>query len=417
MTSDVVVDVLVEQLSPNPIGRLTSYRARGKEAISFTYDNEALASWPLAFPLDPALPLVEGPTHLNRLPGTFADSAPDRWGELLLDRKEAIVARRDGRPARSLSKIDYLLGVSDRTRMGGLRFRHPKDGAFLADDQLSVPPETSLREIQHYVEALEARRPIRSPDAEQWIMMLIDPGSSLGGSRPKATYRDLDGALWLAKFPSRMDTTDVGAWEYVATKLAASAGVIVPPTKLIAINDDRHVFCAQRFERHGEDRVLYASAMTLTHKQDHEPASYLDIAGAIARYAPESGLRADLEQMFRRAAFNILIAHRDDHLRNHGFLLNNGQWELAPAFDINPLPEKLVHDLAIDDQSTEPDIEALLSTADFYQLDVEKGVEIVEEVRTAIRGLVATAQTAGIERSSAKDMLEAIESSFPGVGI
>jgi serine/threonine-protein kinase HipA len=412
----VVVDVYAESLWPTPIGQLHGLHTRGTETFSFTYAPDWLQAQKLPFPIDPHLSLYEGPLYFNQLPGIFSDSAPDRWGERLMDRREMMLANREQRQPRSLSTLDYLLGVNDATRMGGLRFRRPVDGVFVAEDPFPVPAETSLREIQHYVRVMETNQHIKLTDEQQWIKMLIAPGSSLGGARPKATYRDPDGSLWMAKFRSRGDTYDVGLWEFVLTNLAELAGIEVPPTKLLSADSEHHIFCAKRFDRKGEERIVYASAMTLAEKRDHGSASYLDIANALSRFGGNDSFQPDLEQMFRRAAFNILVAHRDDHLRNHGFLLANGGWRLAPAFDLNPLPSNLQHDLAIDDSDHAPSIETLIRTTDFYNLDETHAKAIVGEVRDVVSTIVDVAVNLGVGRSVAEDIAAAISDFDGGVG-
>jgi serine/threonine-protein kinase HipA len=408
--------VYAESLWPTPIGRLHGIYARGTETFSFTYATDWLQSHALPMPLDPSLPMHEGPLHLNHLPGIFADSAPDRWGQRLMERRERILATREHRRPRMLLSLDYLLGVNDATRMGGLRFRHPEVGLFLADEPLPVPPETSLREIQHYVRDLETNQRVKPTEEQRWITMLLAPGSSLGGARPKATYRDPDGSLWMAKFRSHEDTLDVGLWEFVLTHLANLAGIDVPPTKLLAADSGHHIFCAKRFDRDGDQRKVYASAMTLTQRRDHEAASYLDVADALSRFGRNDSFESDLKQLFRRAAFNILVAHRDDHLRNHGFLLTGDGWQLSPAFDLNPLPNKMQHDLAIDDSTHAPDIGTLINTADFYHLDEPHARAIVDEVRAVVHTMADVAVDLGVDRSGAEDMAVAIADLDSGQG-
>ena len=411
----VGVDVYAESLWPTPIGRLHGLSTRGRETFSFTYATDWLQSYPLPLPLDPRLPLHEGPLHLDHLPGIFADSAPDRWGRRLMERRERMRATREQRRPRSLLTLDYLLGVNDATRMGGLRFRRPEDGVFVADEPLPVPPATSLREMQHYVRELETHQRVKPTEEQQWITLLLAPGSSLGGARPKATYRDLDGSLWMAKFRSHEDTYDVGLWEFVLTTLADLVGIDVPPTKLLPTDSGHHIFCAKRFDRDGEQRKVYASAMTLAEKRDRQAASYLDVANVLSRFGRNDRFQLDLEQMFRRVAFNILVAHRDDHLRNHGFLLSDEGWQLAPAFDLNPLPSKLQHDLAIDDSDHSPDLGALTRTADFYHLDETHARAIVGEVRDVTSTIVDVAVNLGVGRSGAEDMAAAIADADSGL--
>lgn len=389
MSSDTRTDVVVyldaPELGPRrPVGIL--HAARGaRPVISFTYARSWLAS-PDRFPIDPALPLVE-PDQYGRdgdLPGVFADMAPDRWGRKLLDRREVAIARSEGRRPRALGDWDYLLGVSDASRMGALRLAaHPGDETFLDDSERSVPPLTRLRELEHAARVLEEGAP-RDGNEADLLALLLAPGSSLGGARPKANYIAEDSSLWIAKFPSRTDTREIGAWEYLFTEVAAKAGISVPERRLLRLGAEGRTFAARRFDRSGQDRRLFASAMTLVGKRDGEDASYLEIAMAIADHGASSTINQDLEQLFRRVAFNVLMANRDDHLRNHAFLHDRDGWRLAPAFDLNPTPEKAEHSLAIDERNAEPSLDLVRETAPWYRIKRLRLDEILGELRSAI---------------------------------
>ena len=237
--------------------------------------------------------------------------------------------------------------------------------------------------------------------------MLVAPGSSLGGSRPKANFLDGD-ELWIAKFPSREDRHDVGAWEHLIALLGAAAGIDVPPTRALSLGSPYRTFCVKRFDRLGEQRRLYASAMTLTGHRDGDDASYLDIARAIAEHGDPTGIEADLRQLFRRVVFNVLTANRDDHLRNHGFLRTAGGWRLAPAFDVNPEPLNHEHALALDASSRAPDLDAVLGTAPYYRLSDSEAGALAVEVRSA----VADWRDLAAETGLAGDELERIGSAF-----
>ena len=265
------------------VGNLIRERARATAVISFDYAPGWISS-PTAFPLDPSLPLYEGSHYPPRLPGVFADAAPDRWGRVLLERREALAARREERNRRQLEDWDFLAGVSDRTRMGALRLA-AADGAFVDAETPPVPPIARLRQLEHWAREFEEGLSTDLDEEEAWIAMLVAPGSSLGGARPKANFQDEDGTLWIAKFPSREDRHDVGRWEQVVCTLAARAGVDVPETRVRRLGTPYATFCAKRFDRiEGGGRRLYASAMTLTGRHDNEEASYLDIAQAIVNY-------------------------------------------------------------------------------------------------------------------------------------
>jgi serine/threonine-protein kinase HipA len=364
------------------VGGLARERAGGKSVISFAYEPDWAAA-STSFPVDPSLPLFEGEQFPPALPGVFADAAPDRWGRALLERREAHLARQEGRRRRQLDDWDFLVGVDDRTRMGALRLAPAAGGAFLADEPLTVPPLARLRDLEHWAREAEHGLSQELSDEERWLAMLVAPGSSLGGARPKASYLD-EGSLWIAKFPSRDDRHDVGAWEYVVSRLAAAAGIEVPELRLLSLGSTYRTFCARRFDRVGDRRRLYASAMTLAGRRDHEDASYLDIARAIVNLGDPAAIETDLRQLFRRIVFNVLTANRDDHLRNHGFLRTRGGWRLAPAFDVNPSPQKQEHTLAFDESLRSPDLEIVRETAPYYRLSAAEASEVVGEVGRAV---------------------------------
>ncbi|HET6570909.1 MAG TPA: type II toxin-antitoxin system HipA family toxin [Solirubrobacterales bacterium] len=377
-----------------PVGTVARERGRGRSVISFAYAPEWMAT-PGGFPLDPALPLFEGAQYAAVLPGIFADAAPDRWGRVLMERREAYLAGREKRRPRQLDEWDFLVGIDDRTRMGALRIAPLEEGPFLADERLPVPPVARLREMEHWAREAELGLSEEMSADERWLAMLVAPGSSLGGARPKANY--LDGELlWIAKFPSREDRRDVGAWEEVAMRLAALAGVEVPETRLLSLGSPHSTFCAKRFDRAGQRRRLYASAMTLTGRRDNEDASYLDIARAIVDYGDPAAIDADLRQLFRRAVFNLMIANRDDHLRNHGFLRGPAGWRLAPAFDVNPTPEKLEHSLAFDDGRRLPELDVVRETAALYRLSPAEAEHVIGEVETAVAAWRDVAAAVGV---------------------
>lgn len=365
------------------IGVLRRERGRSGAVISFAYD-EAWLARAGAFTLDPSLGLYPGTQFPARLPGIFTDAAPDRWGRTLIERREAIAARAGRRAPRSLDDWDFLVGVNDRVRMGALRLARASDGAFVDDEPLSVPPVARLRDLEHWAREAEAGMPRAGSDAERWLALLLAPGSSLGGARPKASFLAEDGTLWMAKFPSREDRREVGAWEHVATALAAAAGIAVPETRLLRLGATHRTFAARRFDRVTEDRRLYASAMTLAGRRDGEDASYLDVAQAITLAGAPATIDVDLEQLFRRVVFNVLIANRDDHLRNHGFLRTPPGWRLAPAFDLNPASDKAEHGLALDERLRVPDIDVVHQTAPLYRLSAPRARDIEAEVRNAL---------------------------------
>lgn len=394
---NVVVELDAPDLSPqHTVGVLARERSEAKSVISFSYDPEWVGA-SAAFPLDPALPLYEGDQYTAALPGVFADAAPDRWGQTLQERREALRARREERRPARLDAWDFLLGVDDRTRMGALRLARPGEEGFVAEGALPIPPVARLRELEHWARELEQGLSDEMSEEDRWIAMLVAPGSSLGGARPKASFLD-DDDLWIAKFPARDDRHDVGAWEYVLSKLAKGTGIEVPETKLMPLGSTHRTYCAKRFDRVGAERRLYASAMTLAGKRDNEEASYLDIVRAIVEWGDPETIAADLEQLFRRLVFNLLTGNRDDHLRNHGFLRIAGGWRLAPAFDVNPSPSRLEHSLAIDEIVRIPDLELVRATAPHYRLAAERAEELIAGVGEAVGRWPELARQAGIGR-------------------
>lgn len=356
--------------------------AHDRGQIRFHYERDWLQD-PRAFALDPDLSLDEHPffpkPELGNF-GIFLDSSPDRWGQTLMKRREALQAKDEQRSPRTLYAWDFLIGVQDLTRQGALRFRRPGTEAFLGDEKMAAPPVTTLRELAAVAYQLSNRR-IDDLDAlRKWLAVIVAPGASLGGARPKVNFTEADGSLWIGKFPSRDDDRDIGAWEYVVHRLAQKARIDVPPAKLIKLNNDFHTFCVQRFDRANGSRRFYASAMTLLRKTQSEGTSYLELAQFIRAQGDAEHADADLEQLFRRVAFNVAVGNRDDHLRNHGFVLGKTGWRLAPAFDVNPNIDKAEHVLNIDDVDNRPSLETVLSTAAFYGLDDVQARQIVDEV-------------------------------------
>ena len=354
-----------------------------------------------AFALDPDLSLDEAPffpkPELGNF-GIFLDSSPDRWGQTLMKRREALQAKDEKRAPRTLYALDFLLGVQDFTRQGALRFRLAGTEEFLGNEKMAAPPITTLRELEAVAYQLSSRR-IDDLDAlRKWLSVLVAPGASLGGARPKANFTEADGSLWIGKFPARDDDRDIGAWELVVHGLALKAGVDVPAAKAVRLNNEFHTFCVRRFDRVNGTRRFYASAMTLLRKEQSEGTSYLELAQFLRGKGDSAHVAADLEQLFRRVAFNVAIGNRDDHLRNHGFILGATGWRLAPAFDVNPNIDKAEHVLSIDDADNRPSLQTVLATAAFYGLTQERGKQIVEEVASALDGWENLARQAGIAR-------------------
>ncbi|HTY50473.1 MAG TPA: type II toxin-antitoxin system HipA family toxin [Steroidobacteraceae bacterium] len=382
---------------PARVGTLAHERGR----IRFRYEREWLED-ARAFALDPDLSLQGRP--LRPRPGrgnfgVFLGSAPGRWGQALMRRREALQARDEKRSPRTLRAWDFLIGVQDMTRQGALRFRRPGTAQFLGDEPMAPPPATTLRELEAIAHELGRRRIADRDALRTWLAVLAVPGASLGGTWPKANFTQADGSLWVGKFPARDDERDVGAWEYVLHRLAAQAGVDVPPARLIRLNGEFHTFCVQRFDRAGGARRCYASAMTLLRKRRSAGSSYLDLARFIRTRGDAEHAAADLARLFRRVAFNVAVGNRDDHLRNHGFVLGERGWRLAPAFDMNPNIDRTEHALNIDERDPRPSLETVRGTAAFYGLPDERAGQILEEVAAAVDGWRDVAREQHIARA------------------
>jgi serine/threonine-protein kinase HipA len=297
-----------------------------------------------------------------------------------MKRREALQAKDEGRAARTLYAWDYLLGVQDFTRQGALRFRLQGTQAFLGSEAFAAPPVASLQELQAVATALTSKRVDDLDVLRKWLAVLVAPGASLGGARPKANFTDSDGSLWIAKFPARNDDIDVGAWECLVHTLARLSGIEVPAARAMRLNSDFHTFCVRRFDRAGTARRFYASAMTLLRQDQSEASGYLDIAQFLRQAGDPQQVERDLAELFRRVVFNVAVGNRDDHLRNHGFLLGVRGWRLAPAFDVNASIDKGEHVLNLDDADNRPSIATVLTTAAFYGLTAQQATQVVQEV-------------------------------------
>ena len=389
---------------PRLIGILSVDIVRGEEIFSFAYDDKWLIG-DFTQELDPELQLYSGEQYLSEGKanfGIFTDSCPDRWGRILMQRREAILSKKEKRIPRKLYESDYLLGVHDANRMGGIRFKLAPHGEFLNNEkELQTPPWVRLRELEEASLKIEEDKNGSSEETLKWLNMLISPGSSLGGARPKANIIDEDKNLWIAKFPSKYDDTNVGAWEMVAYKIAINAKINMSYSKAQRFNSENHTFLTKRFDRIKDQRIHFASAMTCLGKTDgddhHTGSSYLELAEFIIRSG--SHVSEDLEELWKRIVLNICISNVDDHLRNHGFLLNEKGWRLSPAYDINPNPDGEGLKLNISEYDNSQDLELALSVIGFFRLEKKRALEIIQQIKTSVLKWRDYANSLGISKS------------------
>jgi serine/threonine-protein kinase HipA len=336
----------------------------------------------------------------GRLFGFLQDAMPDRWGRRLIDKRERLLASQEGRPVRHLTDIDYLTQIDDTTRMGALRLREGEQllGTQFAD--APVPPLACLREFVDMAQEYERQDEKGGTMRDEWLLNLYKQGSSLGGARPKASVRDTDGSLWIAKIPSVSDEYDVALWEFWAHKMARTAGIDVPEMRLLTLPGQKyHTLLSKRFDRYGGQRVHFASAMTLCGLQDGADAStgngYLDIVDVIVGNTGFVDPQEALEQLYRRVAFSICIHNHDDHFRNHGFLLTEKGWVWSPAYDLNP-SEFNTQSLLVSRDSNESSLEVLLAAAGDYMLGATQAEKIIADVRAAMTNARQLAHRCGI---------------------
>jgi serine/threonine-protein kinase HipA len=399
---------------PIMIGILNVVRTKGHGVFSFEYSKEWIKEGK-AQDLDPDLQFYAGPQYLGKDKpnfGIFMDSSPDRWGKELMRRREAILARQQQRKPKAFFEEDYLLGVYDLHRMGGLRFKISSSYNFQHEDQgLAAPPWTSLRELEQASQEFE-KDLLQDQQALQWINMLIAPGASLGGARPKASVTDEHGRLWIAKFPSVKDTTNIGGWEMLVADLALENGINIAHSEIKRFNSKYDTFLSRRFDRTNDgNRLHFASAMTLLGKADGSDAttgaSYLDMV----QFIMEKGAapNADLEQLWRRIVFSIAIKNTDDHLRNHGFLLTESGWQLSPAYDINPIHFGTGLSLNISSHDNALDFDLALSVGEYFRLPNSKAKEIITQTKKIVSKWAVLANKYQIPRQEQEQMSPAFE--------
>ena len=393
---------------PCLVGRLWTRQAARRESASFEYAPGWLKN-PLRFALEPALTLDPGPHHTPMgLPlfGAIGDSAPDRWGRVLVQREERRKARSENRTPRTLSEADYLLGVSDIARQGALRFAIREGGEFLApNDSAAIPPLILLRKLLNAAQRIAANQ-----ENDEDLQLLLAPGSSLGGARPKASVMDRDGCLSIAKFPQNDDAWHVTLWEAVALDLAARSGIPLPAWRIERVAS-RSVLLLRRFDRKGNTRIPFLSAMSMVGAADNEQHSYLEIVDALRRHSSRPA--EDAAQLWRRIVFNILISNTDDHLRTHGFLYDGGAgWRFSPAYDLNPVPVDVrprVLSLAIDETDATASLELAFAVAEQFGLKLHTARKIAAEVGSAVSTWRDSAKKVGLTVKQADRMESAFE--------
>ena len=389
------------------VGTLFRQAARARESVTFQYHDEWLTH-PARFSLEPSLAVGGGMFHPGKgreMFGSIGDSAPDTWGRRLMQRAERRTARTEGRPPRTLHEADFLLGVSDVSRLGALRFKRPDDQEFQKPIGEGVPGFIQLGRLLDSAQRIE-----RDEETDEDLTLIFAPGSSLGGARPKASVVDAHGALAIAKFPKDANDYSIETWEHIALILAKRAGIEVPRHELHRVGD-KPVLISWRFDRHGHIRTPFLSAMSMLQAKDGEQASYPEIVDELTRHGANA--KKDAAELFRRVVFNILISNVDDHLRNHGFLwAGKAGWCLSPAYDLNPTPidlkaRFLTTNISLDESTCS--IELALSQAELFGLDNEDAIRIIAEVGAAVAEWRSVASEVGQTQNQIERMASAFE--------
>ena len=389
------------------IGHARSNRTRGKETVLFEYADEWLRDAD-CFELEPDLPLTRGgfaPPAGRAIHGSLGDSAPDTWGRRLMQRAERRQAEREGRAVRTLMESDYLLGVSDETRLGALRFRRVDQEEFLADSHRGIPALVDLGRLLESTERL-----LRDEETDEDLQLIFAPGSSLGGARPKASVIDQHGRLSIAKFPKDSDEYSIETWEEIALRLADRAGIVTARHELLQVAG-KAVLLSRRFDRADGYRIPFLSAMALLGVKDGEGSSYPEMVDALARHGAQA--KKDAHALYRRVAFNVLVSNVDDHLRNHGFLrVDKSGWTLSPAYDLNPVPADLkarVLTTNIDLEEGTCSIDLLEASADYFALSLNEARAILKDVATATSSWRTVARQVGATAAEIHRMATAFE--------
>jgi len=408
MDKEVLVYVDLDGV-PHLMGRLWARVRKNRESATFEYDPDWLEH-PARFSLEPALKLGPGPFHTpadTPMFGAIGDSAPDRWGRALMRRMERRRAEREGGAPRALQEIDFLLLVDDEARQGALRFAEHEGGPFLRDEGVKRIP--ALFELPKLLAAAE--RVVEEKDTEEDLRLLFAPGSSLGGARPKASVREKEGHLAIAKFPRKDDEINTVVWEFVALTLAKRAGIAVPAARIEMVPKKKPVLLLRRFDRDGAWRIPFLSAMSLLGSRDNETRSYLEIVDALRQHG--AAPRADMEALWRRIVFFILISNSDDHLRNHGFLYAGPQgWRLSPAYDLSPVPTDIkprILSTAITEDDSTASFALAMEVAGYFELEDAKAREVAAQVGHAVSTWRGEAARHGLTKAEIDRMASAFE--------
>jgi len=404
MDRELLVYIDVED-EPVRVGRLWARTRGAKESASFEYAKDWLAH-PRSFALDPALPLGSGLFHTEHpLFNAFSDPAPDRWGQTLMRRNERARARREGRQPRTLLHVDFLALVDDATRLGALRFKDPNGASFLAADGKRIPPVLELPRL-----LAATSRILEDRETDEDLQLVLAPGTSLGGARPKASVRDANGRLLIAKFPRKDDEWPLTRWEATTLALAEKAAIEVPPWRLEVIAK-RAVLLVERFDRKDGRRIPFMSALTAVGATESDGRSYIEIADALRTDGAE--VTRDLRQLWRRMVFNILVSNTDDHLRNHGFLRAARGWRLSPAYDMNPMPVDVrprVHVLAIDEEDQTSSLANAVKVAPSFGISkTTEARAIAKEIASAVASWRDVAARHGLRKNEIERMASAFE--------
>ena len=399
--------------NPALMGVLHVTHSRNNEIFSFEYTKEWLNSGFSQF-LDPELNLYSGQQFVKEGKqnfGIFLDSAPDRWGRLLMKRREAMLAKEDNRKANNLFESDFLLGVFDEYRMGALRFKLNETGSFLDNNErFSAPPWSSLKKLEYASMQIEKGGTIYNPEYKKWLELIIAPGSSLGGARPKSAILDDKNNIWIAKFPSKNDTKDIGMWEMIVHELALKSGIKVPEAKIMKFSKSYHTYLTKRFDRTSKrERIHFASALTMLGYNDGTNASdgvsYLELAKFIIQHGAK--VDNDLEELWRRIVFNISVSNTDDHLRNHGFILTDNGWILSPAFDMNPNESGTGLSLNISENDNSLDFNLAMEVAEYFRVNKKKAKEIIYKVKISVSEWSKIAKRMKISKEEQEQMATA----------